>query len=524
MRKKKNSSYIGKLVFGAVVVGIIFFMTMMYMAGKKEKFVLSLSDESGNVQDKTESEQSGYAQAESGSDIARLDLNHTNIGVLLYSSDYQSMYHESLSLQSENGVIILSPEILAEDFAHVQEQCRNGGYYLEQQENCYCLKREDDGSTDRSASEDNSENGGNIEQCSIARTMGYPVYRGCFYLYPEEEGLVIVNELPFEEYLYGVLPSEMPASFEAEALKAQAVCARTFACRYLEHEKYPGYHAALDDSTSCQVYLNLPEQEETNRAVDETNGILLTYNGTLATTFYYSTSCGLSADVTTWPDYAKEEYPYLTAASLNESHTAVDFSNDPAGEQLLAYLEQTHSDYEEALPWYRWSCTVEQADTELLYERMTQRYRVKPETIQKYRNGVLVEEAPEKLSMVTELTIEARNAGGSATALRVTGPECTYLIYGEYNIRYLLCTNETRVTRQDGSVQTMTTILPSGFFVLQPILYKEGNIGYSIVGGGYGHGVGLSQNGANEMAKRGMDFRQILAYFYTGTELMRLEE
>ena len=73
-------------------------------------------------------------------------------------------------------------------------------------------------------------------------------------------------------------------------------------------------------------------------------------------------------------------------------------------------------------------------------------------------------------------------------------------------------------------MQMMTTILPSGFFVLEPILYSEGSIGYAMSGGGYGHGVGLSQNGANEMAKRGMDYAEILAYYYVGTQLMRMDD
>lgn len=486
-----------------LIIGIILLFIGVWEMEDRDTYSLALSDESGSE----EGEENGK-QIETENGLAEWNLENTNIRVLLYSSDYQSRYHEELKIVGDYGEIVLNAEVLCNSFEDVREVLLESGYLLEQTNNGYCLRK---------------EGGGNMAQCSISRSCGYPVYRGSFYLYPEEEGLVIVNELLFEEYLYGVLPSEMPAAYECEALKAQAVCARTFACRYLENPKYPQYDAALDDSTSCQVYMNLSEQAETSFAVDETKGILLTYNGAPATTFYYSTSCGLSADVTTWPDYQKEEYAYLSAYTLDKEHTAVDFSDDAQGERLLAYLSGEHAHYEKELPWYRWNCTVERADAQIMYERMAERYAVKPEMICKYRDGVRMDEAPEPLSRVTGLEVIARNAGGSVAALYVEGEECSYLIYGEYNIRYILCGTQTQVVKQDGTVQTMTTILPSAFFVLETILYNEGNIGYAIIGGGYGHGVGLSQNGANEMAKQGMDYTEILAYYYVGTQIMRID-
>lgn len=504
MKRHRDSFYGRGTLIAAIIIGMIWLFISMWTKENRDTYSLALSDESGS---KEGEEHIGQAEPEREPDV--WNLENTNIRVLLYSSDYRSEYHTELKITGNDGEILLNKETLLTSFEKICEKLKESGYFLEQTENGYCLKRED---------------GGGIAQCSIVRSFGYPVYRGSFYLYPVEEGFVIINELLFEEYLYGVLPSEMPASYETEALKAQAVCARTFACRYLGAPKYPQYDAMLDDSTSCQVYMNLPEQEETSLAVDGTRGILLTYNGAPATTFYYSTSCGLSADVTTWPDYRKEEYPYLSAHTLDTEHVAVDFCEDAKGEQFLAYLNGEHECYEENLPWYRWNCTVERADTQLMYERMAQRYAVKPEMIQKYRNGVLVEEAPEPISRVTDIAVLSRNAGGSVAALYVEGTECSYVIYGEYNIRYILCGTQTQVVKQDGTVQTMTTILPSGFFVLEPILYSEGNIGYAMSGGGYGHGVGLSQNGANEMAKRGMDYVEILAYYYVGTQLMRMED
>ncbi len=502
MKSHKGLFYGGGTIAAVLVIGIVVLFIGVWLLEDKDTYSLALLDES----DKEEAEDD-VVQAESGSELVSWNLENTSIRVLLYNSDYQSMYHEELRLTGNTDEIVLNEEVLRNSFDTVCVRCAESGYSLEQIYDGYRLE---------------NTNTGRITQCSITRSMGTPAYRGSFYIYPEEEGLVIVNELPFEEYLYGVLPSEMPASYENEALKAQAVCARTFACRYLEEPKYPQYDVALDDSTSCQVYMNLPEQAETSFAVDETRGILLTYNGALATTFYYSTSCGLSADVTTWPDYRKEDYPYLSAYTLDKEHRAVDFSDDMEGERLRVYLNGEQDAYERELPWYRWACTIECADTQLMYTRMAERYLVKPEMVQKYRDGMYVDEEPEPFGILTDISVQARNSGGSVAALYLEGTECSYLIYGEYNIRYILCGTQTQVTKQDGTVQTMTTILPSGFFVLEPILYNEGNIGYAMIGGGYGHGVGLSQNGANEMAKQGMNYQEILAYFYVGTQLMRI--
>lgn len=67
----------------------------------------------------------------------------------------------------------------------------------------------------------------------------------------------------------------------------------------------------------------------------------------------------------------------------------------------------------------------------------------------------------------------------------------------------------------------MNTILPSAYLILTPILDKEELLGYSIIGGGYGHGVGMSQNGADALAASGTGYQDILAYYYIGTELKK---
>ena len=94
-------------------------------------------------------------------------------------------------------------------------------------------------------------------------------YRGTIECCKTKEGMLLINELPLEEYLYAVVPSEMPASYPEEALKAQAVCARTYAYRFILHAGYPQYGAHVDDTTAYQVYHNCSENVERETAPKE---------------------------------------------------------------------------------------------------------------------------------------------------------------------------------------------------------------------------------------------------------------
>ena len=84
---------------------------------------------------------------------------------------------------------------------------------------------------------------GRIKLLSVERAQGNPEYRGKMEIARAEEGLVLVNEVLLEEYLYSVVPSEMPSSYPLEALKAQAVCARTYAYRHMQHSGIAGFGA-----------------------------------------------------------------------------------------------------------------------------------------------------------------------------------------------------------------------------------------------------------------------------------------
>ena len=124
-----------------------------------------------------------------------------------------------------------------------------------------------------------AKDGGEVTLDSIERGYGVPSYAGTLELRTTAEGLVIINELPVETYLCKVVPSEMPASYELEALKAQAVCARSYAYQQMAEYGYPEYEAHVNDSTDYQVYGNSQAQEASSQAVSETQGQVARVNG-----------------------------------------------------------------------------------------------------------------------------------------------------------------------------------------------------------------------------------------------------
>ena len=129
------------------------------------------------------------------------------------------------------------------------------------------------------------------------RRYRFPTYRGTFEIRPSRARnyLRLINEVPIEEYLLQVVPSEMPKSFGLEALKVQAVAARTYAAKDHQRNRYKksGFH--ILDSTQSQVYNNLDENEVATKAVKSTKGIILTNDNKPIDAKYYSTSSGFNS-------------------------------------------------------------------------------------------------------------------------------------------------------------------------------------------------------------------------------------
>lgn len=162
---------------------------------------------------------------------------------------------------------------------------------------------------------------------------------------------MLVNEVYLEEYLKRVVPSEMPASYEKEALKAQAVCARTYAWRQIMANGYKNYGAHVDDSTKYQVYNNVETSPNTDTAVNETYGKLITYEGQVAEVYYFSTSCGHTTDGTIW-GASLEDYPYLRGIAVKDGGGVLDLTSEEAFSQ---YIKSCPQGFESEFGMYRWT-------------------------------------------------------------------------------------------------------------------------------------------------------------------------
>ena len=119
-------------------------------------------------------------------------------------------------------------------------------------------------------------------------------YRGAFAIVLADKKLMVINKIPLDEYLYGVLPSEVSPKWHKELLKAQAVAARSFAVYYRLNSKHTEYD--LDSSVLSQVYKGMNiENENTNAAIDETSGEVVAYDGNVIQAFFHANSGGKTA-------------------------------------------------------------------------------------------------------------------------------------------------------------------------------------------------------------------------------------
>ncbi len=373
---------------------------------------------------------------------------------------------------------------------------------------------------------------GKITLLSVLRQGENPKYRGAIEVAKEEGGLTIVNELSLEEYLYAVVPSEMPTSYNMEALKAQAVCARSYAYNQLMEGALSEYGAHVDDSVNYQVYNNLPENEQSILAVKDTYGKVLKYQGNVINAYYFSTSWGYTASIndvwagdTTVPylvgkaqavyDLVNQKAVY--AASFHPD--TVDYSGETA---FRSFLEKPdYKTYDSEFPWYRWSTTLTWKElTEIINRNLSSRYTANPSFILTLTGGSLSDKPvfeSKEISTIGDLKdikVATREKSGVVSKLYLIGSKATISVQNEYNIRSLLASGTTKIKRGDGSTVSSLSLLPSAY-----ICFNKGEKSLTIKGGGYGHGIGMSQNGAKAMADSGKTFDIILKHYYTGVDI-----
>ena len=160
-------------------------------------------------------------------------------------------------------------------------------------------------------------------------------------------------------------------------------------------------------------------------------------------------------------------------------------------------IKDEEGDYERNLPWYRWEAAV-------------------PVSIMSNLIGL---NTKTDVGMLQSIEISKTGAGGVVLQIKAKGDKGEVVVETENKIRRALGGKGYTIRRQDGSEAASSTLLPSAFFTIE----RSGET-FVIRGGGYGHGIGMSQNGANEMAKRGKNYKEILELFYPGTKIATMSE
>jgi stage II sporulation protein D len=296
-------------------------------------------------------------------------------------------------------------------------------------------------------------------------------YRGILeaIFIPEDTSLLVLNCLWVEDYLKGVIPFEMGKQGQAEfeALKAQALTARTYALSRIKKSESRGFD--LESTVLDQIYGSMDKEEIlVNKAIAETEGEVITYNGKFIQAFYHANCGGRTESVN--DVWGHKEAPYLISVPDK------DFCS-------------WYKRYEWRVVWEREK--LEQSLPQYLKEHT------------KY--------APEDVGQIKDVKIKRRSGSGRVKELEIKTNKGRLRLKKD-KIRWVI-----------RKAENPEAILPSTLFALEIIKNAEGEIDSIIFEGrGNGHGVGMCQTGAIGMARLGYTYRQILQHYYPDIEIKKV--
>ncbi len=300
------------------------------------------------------------------------------------------------------------------------------------------------------------------------------IYLGPFSIQADAYGSwTLVEHVPIERYLNGVVPYEIGASSPEAALAAQAVLARTWATANSHRFNVDGYNLCSD--TQCQVYKDPSNaNQKIKTAIKKTAGKILTWNNKPINTVYHATNGGVMASVDEAWSINKVPYLQMSLDGPKKWKRRVDLplSNEKF---LKSFLFSKSEAFGSDHPLFRWERTIESSQ---ISKQLNQAQKVSSSFY------------PNKIEVVR------RGSSGRVTSLNIEGKLGSGILLKLDDIR--------RVLRQ----------LPSTLFVVKEI--KEGKWLFS--GGGFGHGAGMSQSGAIDLAKNGWTTKQILSHYYPKTK------
>jgi stage II sporulation protein D len=296
-------------------------------------------------------------------------------------------------------------------------------------------------------------------------------YRGDLSISVTDTGLLVVNQLPMDSYLRGVVPLEIGNRTAAEmaAVQAQAVAARTYAYKHLTATRAFDMYSTVQDQVYGGVDAEKPQADE---AITSTADVVVLYNGHPITTPYHSTCGGSTAGVTeVW--YDQPDQPYLRPVSDRIPGTS-HYYCDPS-------------------PRFSWTQSYDGPGLRAVMEKYLATYTNAPKA---------------NLGKIIDVKTQGRTPSGRIAALTIETGSGSYTLKG----------NDIRFVFRDPK----GTILNSTFFDYSAATNGGEVSSLTINGRGYGHGIGMCQWGAIGRARAGQDYRTILETYYPGTTIGRI--
>ena len=340
---------------------------------------------------------------------------------------------------------------------------------------------------------------------NLKRANKQAIYRGVFEFTKsptKENTFSVVNVLDIESYLRGVVPNEMPVSFGLEALKAQAVAARNYVLKPRE-KNYHNFD--VGDSVASQVYFGAgTEQDLSDKAIVETEDIVAMYNGELILALYSSTAGGHSENYeNVFADCNSKNFntaaiPYLKGVPDNNNVPRLETEGD-----VKNFYLSTPTTFDNKSPYFRW--TREWTPEEL--EEVLQK------TLKSCSNTCYVRPSfneGDKIGKIQDIRVLRRGVSGKIMVMEIItnkgSDKNAYVLQKELIIR--------QIFKKDNKN------LPSANVVFDFERDEKDNLKkITAIGGGFGHGVGMSQFGAGMMGAMGYSYDEILKHYYSGIEI-----
>lgn len=334
----------------------------------------------------------------------------------------------------------------------------------------------------------------------LKRNGKQALYHGIFEVTPKDTyQFYLINVVDLQNYLKGVVPNEMPVRFGLEALKAQAIAARN----YVLMPRTKGKEFDVDDSVASQVYFGAAtESSLSNQAVAETEGLVALYGWDLILAQYCSTAGGYTENYeNVFSDPCTREFPPKGKPYLQGKPDIFSVAPLNREEEARLFYMSFPDSYDMKSPYYRWQRDFEAKElTETLKKTLVAQSKtgfVKPA----FKQG-------DDFGELKDIKVKQRGVSGKIIELEIltekNGHSETYHVYKELVVRRL--------------IQKNGVSLPSANAVFENLYDTNKKLNKIIIyGGGYGHGVGMSQYGAGFMSTSlHKSFDKILKRYYTG--------